>query len=130
LSAPFFNSDFNGFRGREIVAMLYLGDFSWLFLLSAFVYLILLYLALPFIVGKYAENESLNDAFAISDISKMLRENFGDAVIVFLLTVFVQILASLGIVFFFIGVIFTGFWANVVVYYLYGELYSKATRKV
>ncbi len=82
------------------------------------------------IVGKYAENESLNDAFAISDISKMLRENFGDAVIVFLLTVFVQILASLGIVFFFIGVIFTGFWANVVVYYLYGELYSKATRKV
>jgi hypothetical protein len=130
LSAPFFKSDFNGFRGREIVAMLYLGDLSWLFLLSAFVYLILLYLAFPFIVGKYAENESLNDAFAISDISKMLRENFGDAVIVFLLTVFVQILASLGVVFFFIGVIFTGFWANVVVYYLYGELYLKATRKV
>jgi hypothetical protein len=130
LSAPFFKSDFNGFRGREIVAMLYLGDFSWLFLLSAFVYLILLYLAFPFIVGKYAENESLNDAFAISDISKMLREYFGDAVIVFLLMVFVQILASLGVVFFFIGVIFTGFWANVVVYYLYGELYSKATRKV
>ncbi len=126
----FFKMEFNGFKSREIVAMLNSGDISWLFLLSAFIYIILFYLALPFIIGKYAENESLNDAFAFSEVLKMLRDNFGDAVIVFLLSVFVSLLASLGFVFFFIGIIFTGFWANVVVYYLYGELYLKATRKI
>jgi len=124
----FFEADFNGFKNREIVAMLNSGDIYWLFLISAFIYFILLELALPFIIGRYAENESLNDAFAFSEILEMFRNNFGDAVIVFLLSVFVSLLASLGFVIFLIGIVFTAFWANVVVYYLYGELYLKASK--
>jgi len=124
----FFEADFNGFKNREIVAMLNSGDIYWLFLISAFIYFILFELALPFIIGRYAENESLNDAFAFSEILEMFRNNFGDAVIVLLLSVFLSFLASLGFVIFLIGIVFTAFWANVVVYYLYGELYLKASK--
>jgi len=126
--SSFFEADFNGFKNREIVAMLNSGDIYWLFLISAFIYFILFDLALPFIIGRYAENESLNDAFAFSEILEMFRNNFGDAVIVLLLSVFLSLLASLGFVIFLIGIVFTAFWANVVVCYLYGELYLKASK--
>ncbi len=134
LSIPFAEFEIDGFKNREIIAlvpMLIQGEFfgiSLLFLLSSILYVVLFTLILPFVIGKFAENESINDAFAISDILSMFRENFGDAVIIFLLSVFIQLIASLGFVLCFVGVFLTGFWANVVVYYLYGELYKKSLR--
>jgi len=139
LSVPFSDFEFDHMRTREIVLLipmlisnfLFRGEMSGislLFFLSALVYIILFVLILPFIVSKFAENESINDAFAISDILSMFRENLGDAILVFLLVVFLQILASLGIVLCFVGVLLTGFWASVVQYYLYGELYKKSLK--
>ncbi len=134
LSIPFVEFEIDSFKNREIIAlvpMLIEGEFSWipiLFFLSSILYVLLFTLILPFVIGKFAENESINDAFAISDIFSMFMENFGDAVIIFLLSVFIQLLASLGFVLCFVGVLLTGFWANVVVYYFYGELYKKSLR--
>lgn len=123
------NFEFDGMKGREIVASAgkLSGESLLLFILS-FVYLIFFALIFPFIVGKFSENESISDAFAISDIFSMFRNNIGDAVIVFLLTVFVQLLASLGFVLCFVGLLLTAFWANIVQYYLYGELYRKSLK--
>jgi len=123
------NFEFDGMKSREIVASAgkLSGESLLLFILS-FVYLIFFALIFPFIVGKFSENESINDAFAISDIFSMFRDNIGDAVIVFLLTVFVQLLASLGFVLCFVGLLLTAFWANIVQYYLYGELYRKSLK--
>lgn len=134
LSVPFAKFEIDSFENREIVALiptLIKGEFSGvslLFFFSSIVYAVLFALILPFVVGKFAENESINDAFTISDIFSMFRDNVGDAVIVFLLSIFVQLLASLGFALFFVGVFLTGFWANIVVYYLYGELYKKSLR--
>lgn len=137
ISFSFDTFEFENFNGREVVThiMLILPNLflrvestgiQLLFLLSSFVYIILFALILPFIIGKFVENGSINDAFAISDIFTMFKNNIGDAVIVFLLTVFLQLLASLGFVLCFVGILLTGFWASIVQYYLYGELYKKA----
>ncbi len=139
LSIPFTDFEFDNMRSREIVLLipmlvsnfLFRGEFtgiSLLFFFSSLIYIVLFILILPFIVGKFSENESINDAFAISDILSMFRDNFGDAVVIFLLTVFLQLLASLGIVLCFVGILLTGFWASVVQYYLYGELYKKSLK--
>jgi hypothetical protein len=139
ISLPFAEIEFENFKSREITAfiMLFLSNLffkleltgiSILFAISSLVYILLFVLILPFIVGKFAESESISDAFAISDIFSMLRNNTGEAVIVFLLTIFLQLLASLGLALCFIGIFLTGFWASVVQYYLYGELYKKATQ--
>lgn len=139
ISLPFAKMEFENFNAREITAFIMLSlsnllfkqqmtGISILFFISSLIYLLLFTLILPFIVGKFAENESINDAFAISDIFSMFRDNIGEAVIVFLLTIFLQLLASLGFALCFVGIFLTGFWASVVQYYLYGELYKKATQ--
>ncbi len=138
LSIPFTYFEFDGVSGKRIIAFILtpfnlffrgeVSGVSFIFLLSSFVYVILFALILPFIVGKFSISESINDAFAISDIFSMFRENLGDAVIVFLLTIFLQILASLGFVLCFVGVLLTGFWASIVQYYLYGELFKKGLK--
>ncbi|CUU09616.1 Protein of unknown function (DUF4013) [Candidatus Kryptobacter tengchongensis] len=142
ISFPFSTLEFENFKSREIITYIMplppnlflkweLTGISFLLFLSSLVYIILFALILPFIIGKFAENESINDAFAISDIFSMFRDNIGDAIIVFLLTIFLQLLASLGFVLCFVGILLTGFWASIVQYYLYGELYKKAkTTKV
>ncbi|CUS97465.1 DUF4013 domain-containing protein [Candidatus Kryptobacter tengchongensis] len=142
ISLPFSTLEFENFKSREIITYIMplppnlflkweLTGISFLLFLSSLVYIILFALILPFIIGKFAENESINDAFAISDIFSMFRDNIGDAIIVFLLTIFLQLLASLGFVLCFVGILLTGFWASIVQYYLYGELYKKAkTTKV
>ena len=138
-SLPFAELEFENFKSREITTFIMpflLNSFfkaeatgiSLLFFISSLLYLLLFVLILPFIVGKFAESESINNAFAISDIFSMLRDNIGEAVIVFLLTIFVQLIGSLGFVLCFVGILLTGFWASVVQYYLYGELYKKATK--
>lgn len=127
-------SEIDGFRSREITALIPMfieaefWGFSILLLFLSILYVILFLLILPFVVGKFVESESINDAFAISEIFSMLKNNLGDAVVILLLTVLLQFLASLGVVLCFVGVLFTGFWANVVMYYLYGELYKKILR--
>ncbi|MCS7228519.1 MAG: DUF4013 domain-containing protein [Candidatus Kryptonium sp.] len=139
ISVPFTEFEFEDFKGREITAFLPMllsnlfiqGEFSGislLFLLSSLVYIILFALILPFIIGKFVENESINDAFAISEIFSMFRDNIGDALIVFLLTIFLQIIASLGLALCFVGILLTSFWASIVQYYLYGELFKKASK--
>ncbi len=134
LTIPFAEFEIDSFKGREIIAFIPMsleGEFSGislLFFFSSILYAVLFTLIFPFVVGKFAESEFINDAFAISDIFGMFRDNLGDAVIVFLLSVFVQLLASLGIALCFVGVLLTGFWANVVMYYLYGELYKKSLK--
>ncbi|MEN3038815.1 MAG: DUF4013 domain-containing protein [Candidatus Kryptonium sp.] len=139
ISIPFadFDFEFEDFKNREITAFLPLllsnlfiqGEFtgiSLLLLLSSLVYMFLFVLILPFIIGKFVENESINDAFAISEIFSIFRDNIGDAIIVFLLTIFLQLIASLGLALCFVGILLTNFWANIVQYYLYGELFKKA----
>ena len=103
---------------------------SLLFALTGLIYTLFVVLISPFIVGKFAETGVMGDAFQISEIVGMFRENIGDAVIVLLLSVAVQFVASLGMALCFIGVFLTGFWAYTVQYFLYGELYRIARDKV
>lgn len=88
-----------------------------------FLYGILLTVLMPAITIKFAENESIADGFAFSDIFRFTRENIGDIIIVVLVLWAVQIIASIvGTILCLIGLLFTGFWSYLVQAHLFGQI--------
>ncbi|NOZ48474.1 MAG: DUF4013 domain-containing protein [Chloroflexi bacterium] len=88
-----------------------------------FLYGILLTVLMPAITIKFAENESIADGFAFSDIFRFTRENIGDIIIVVLVLWAVQIIAGIvGTILCLIGLLFTGFWSYLVQAHLFGQI--------
>lgn len=90
-------------------------------------YGILMGLLLPFAWGKYLETGQLGAAFRLGEIFEMLKNNVGPAVIVLLVNGLAGFIAALvGTIACGIGLIFTLFYAQLVMAFLYGSLYRQA----
>lgn len=90
-------------------------------------YGILMGLLLPFVWGKYLETGQLGAAFRFGEIFEMLKNNIGPAVIALLVNVLTGLVAAIvGMIVCGIGLIFTLFYAQLVMAFLYGSLYRQA----
>ena len=95
----------------------------------AFLYGILMTLALPPAIGRYLETGDLGAAFHFGEVFALVRDNIGAWIIVLVLTWLAGLIASLGLILCFVGVLFTAFWANLVMMYLWGDVYRQASAK-
>jgi len=94
-------------------------------------YAILMGLILPFAWGKYAETVQIGAAFRLGEIFEMLKSNVGSAVVVLLVNGLAGFVAALvGTIACGIGLIFTLFYAQLVMAFLYGSLYRQAKTAV
>ncbi|MCD6552835.1 MAG: DUF4013 domain-containing protein [Anaerolineae bacterium] len=90
-------------------------------------YAILMGLMLPFAWGKYLEAGQFGAAFQLGEIFDMLKSNVGPAFIVLLVNALAFLVAELvGAIACFVGLIFTLFYAQLVMAFLYGSLYRQA----
>ncbi len=90
-------------------------------------YSILLGLIMPFVWGKYAESGEFGAAFQFSELFEMLKNNIGPAFIVLLVTVVAAIVAEfVGLIACGVGLLFTLFYAQLIMAFLYGSLYRQA----
>ena len=95
----------------------------------ALLYGVLLTLALPPAIGRYLETGELGAAFRLGEVFALVRDNIGAWIIALVLTWLAGLIASLGIILCFVGVLFTAFWANLVMMYLWGDVYHQASAK-
>jgi hypothetical protein len=95
----------------------------------ALLYGVLLTLALPPAIGRYLETGELGAAFRLGEVFALVRDNIGAWIIALVLTLLAGLIASLGIILCFVGVLFTAFWANLVMMYLWGDVYRQASAK-
>jgi hypothetical protein len=93
----------------------------------SFLYGILMGLVLPFALATYADTGQLGDALKLGKIFGMLKENIGPAFVVLLVSMLAGILAAIaGTILCGIGLFVTALYAQLVMAYLYGNLYLKA----
>lgn len=79
---------------------------------------------LPFVIGGFAKNLKIAEAFDFKSIFKKVQSNVG-LLVVYIIGVFLAGLAAmLGLIALIIGVVFTAFWSNLVETYLMAKVYS------
>jgi hypothetical protein len=93
-------------------------------------YVVLMSLMLPFALGKYAETGQIGAALKLGEVFDMLKGNVGPAFIVLLISWVAIFVAELvGAIACGVGLLFTLFYAQLVIAFLYGALYRQ-TRTV
>ena len=95
----------------------------------AFLYGILMTLALPPAYGRYLETGELGAAFRFGQVFALVRNNIGGWLIALVLTWLAGLIAGFGLILCLVGVLFTAFWANLVMMYLWGDVYREASAK-
>jgi hypothetical protein len=95
----------------------------------ALLYGILIALALPSALGRYLETDDLGAAFRFGEVFALVRDNIGTWIIALVVAWLAGLIASLGIILCVVGVLFTAFWANLVMMYLWGDAYREASAK-
>jgi hypothetical protein len=93
----------------------------------AILYAVVAGLILPFAWGKYLETGELGAAFQFAELWEMLKNNIGPAFIVLLVSWLALFVAQLvGMILCVVGMLFTMFYAQLVMAFLYGALYRQA----
>ena len=92
-----------------------------------FFWAVVMSLTLPAAIGKFAAEGELASAFHFGDVIAMVRDNLATYVITAVLVWVTGIISGLGLLFCFIGVFFTGVYAELVNGHLYGQAYLEAT---
>lgn len=85
-------------------------------------YFVALLFVLPYITVKYARTGSFEDVFRFDQIIDFTRKNINNLIIVVLLAIALQIIATFGVLALVVGIFFTLFWADLAIYYLYGKV--------
>lgn len=85
---------------------------------------------LPYITIKYAQTGSFEEVFRFNEIFEFVKANLNNLVIVVLLTIALEIIASFGLLALGVGIFFTMFWADLAIYYLYGQVYREGQKEV
>ncbi len=91
-------------------------------------YFLALLFVLPYISVKYALTGSFEEVFRFNELFGFIKKNINDLLIVVLLTIALQIIASFGCLALGVGIFFSMFWANLAIYYLYGKVYTEGER--
>jgi hypothetical protein len=92
-------------------------------------YFLVLLFVLPYITVKYAQTGSFEDVFRFNEIIDFVKANLNNLVIVVLVTIALQIIASFGALALVVGIFFTVFWADLAIFYLYGQLYRTGKKE-
>jgi hypothetical protein len=82
----------------------------------------------PYVAVRFARSGNIGDAFDISGMWTFLQRNFGNLVLVWLMSVVLHIIAWFGLLALIVGVLFTMFWAELAIFYLYGRVVYEAER--
>jgi hypothetical protein len=77
----------------------------------------------PIIAYRFAERERISDALDIGGVFKAFTRNWQSTAVVALIGMGLSSLATIGVVFFIIGILFTIFYAYLVMAYMNGLLY-------
>jgi len=88
-------------------------------------YFLAMLFILPYITVKYAQTGSFEDVFRFKELFDFVKKNINNLLIVVLLTIALQIIATFGLLALVVGVFFTMFWASLAIYYLYGKVYRE-----
>jgi uncharacterized protein involved in cysteine biosynthesis len=86
-------------------------------------------LLVPYIAVRFARSGNIGDAFDISGMWNFLKNNLGNLLIVWLMSIVLGIIAVFGLLALLIGVLFTFFWSLLARFYLYGQVVYEAERK-
>ena len=103
---------------------------SLLVILSLFLipYSILVTLLLPIVTLEFAKRERISDALNVGNVLRIFRAHWRDALVIALIGVAVSALAALGFLLFLVGILFTTFYAYLVMAHLAGQLYHADTQ--
>ena len=93
----------------------------------ALVYSLLVMLILPAAVAKYADTGQIGAAFQFGEIIGLVRANIGTYLMVLLLTLVAGLIGSLGTIACGVGLLFTMFYANLIMGSLFGAAYRQST---
>jgi hypothetical protein len=92
-------------------------------------YFLALAFVIPYITVKYAQTGSFEDVFRFNEIIEFVKANLGNLIIVLLLGIAFQIIAAFGILALVVGILFTMFWADLGIFYLYGQVYREGKKE-
>lgn len=91
-------------------------------------YFLALLFILPYITVKYAQTGSFEDVFRFNEVIDFTKKNINNLIVVVLLTIALQIIATFGVLALVVGVFFTAFWADLAIYYLYGKVFREGEK--
>jgi len=77
----------------------------------------------PAILLRYAVAGEFTSAFRFGELFGLITGNLGNYIIALILTWVASAIAGFGLIACVVGVLFTGFWANLVMAHLYGQLH-------
>lgn len=97
--------------------------------LLVFAYTILAMLVAPLFYARYAITGDLNAVFEFSEIIDLFKDNIANLAAVLIMWIIFSVIASLGVLALGIGVLFTIFYANLGLCFLFGKVYQEAMKK-
>ena len=86
-------------------------------------YSLILTAIIPIVAYRFAERERIGDALDVGRVFRDFKLNWQNTLVVALIAVGIQSFAFIGIIFFFIGIVFSLFYSYLVSAYLHGLLY-------
>ncbi len=78
---------------------------------------------LPAGLAHYFESEQFGDAFDFKKILPFIRENLGNYVLYYVIAIVASLASNLGYLLLVVGIIFTTFWAVLVMYQALGQVW-------
>jgi len=92
-------------------------------------YFLALAFVLPYITVKYAQTGSFEEVFRFNEIIEFVKDNLSNLIILILLTIALGIIATFGVLALVVGIFFTMFWADLGIFYLYGQVYREGKKE-
>jgi hypothetical protein len=92
-------------------------------------YFLALAFVLPYITVRYAQTGSFEEVFRFNEIIEFVKNNLSNLVIVILFNIVLGIIATFGVLALVVGIFFTMFWADLGIFYLYGQVYREGKKE-
>ncbi|MCI0596863.1 MAG: DUF4013 domain-containing protein [candidate division Zixibacteria bacterium] len=91
-------------------------------------YLLLFYFIFPVLTFRFAQTGDFASAFRFNEMIAFIQNNLANLVVVWFVGLLATVVASFGVLAFFIGLCFSAFWAEVAMFYLAGSLVRVAPK--
>lgn len=111
--------------GRELGQAAFAGTLFFVVL----PYAIAVQLVTPIISVLFAENEKIGEGLDIGRVIRLFRAAWQDCLIVAVITIVLGLAASIGFLFFVVGILLTSFYVTLVEFHMYGQLGSMIARE-